>query len=267
MWKDLLTSFNMCLSMFTIIPTVKYEWNERLRDKMLICFPIIGLIIGALWFLLYLILAFLVHMITAGDINKISNFKNIIAVLMAIFPVFISGFIHVDGFMDVVDALSSQGDLEKRKSILKDSHVGTFSIVHFVILFVLSIVSFMSLVGNFHFINYTLLIFIPILSRIKSAHSLFRLDKINISEYAYLSNAYTKNIKLYFYIMFILVFFIAAIINIKFAIVLIILEVVHDICILTTYKKFEGVNGDSSGFAIFVSESVAILSMAIIFSI
>ena len=41
---------------------------------------------------------------------------------------------HVDGYMDVNDAVMSRGTLEKKRAILKDSRCGTFAIVSLIFL-------------------------------------------------------------------------------------------------------------------------------------
>ena len=49
--------------------------------------------------------------------------------VFTLLPVFISGGIHMDGFMDTMDALASYGDKEKKLAILKDTHAGAFAIL------------------------------------------------------------------------------------------------------------------------------------------
>ena len=44
-------------------------------------------------------------------------------ILLAV-PIFITGGIHMDGFMDTCDARASYGDREKKLAILKDTHTG-----------------------------------------------------------------------------------------------------------------------------------------------
>lgn len=80
-------------------------------------FPLIGIAIGgaeALWFWL----SGLLHL--PGLISS---------AISAVIPLLITGGIHMDGFCDTVDALSSQQDRERRLEILKDSHAGAFAII------------------------------------------------------------------------------------------------------------------------------------------
>lgn len=51
------------------------------------------------------------------------------------FSVFVTGGIHLDGFMDTSDALGSHASIEKKLEILKDSHVGSFAVISVVIYF------------------------------------------------------------------------------------------------------------------------------------
>ena len=47
----------------------------------------------------------------------------------ALIPVWITGGIHLDGYADTCDALSSYGDREKKLEILKDPHCGAFAVI------------------------------------------------------------------------------------------------------------------------------------------
>ena len=45
-----------------------------------------------------------------------------------------TGFLHLDGYMDVCDAVLSRRDLATRQKILKDSHCGAFAVICMVLL-------------------------------------------------------------------------------------------------------------------------------------
>lgn len=80
-------------------------------------FPLIGLVIGGaecLWFW----------------ISQMLHLPGLLGSAVAcVIPLLITGGIHMDGFCDTVDALSSQQDRERRLEILKDSHAGAFAII------------------------------------------------------------------------------------------------------------------------------------------
>ena len=50
-------AINMTLSMFTVIPLPKYEWDDRAAKHIMKLYPLIGLIIGALWYLSFFALS------------------------------------------------------------------------------------------------------------------------------------------------------------------------------------------------------------------
>lgn len=54
------------------------------------------------------------------------------AAVGAVLPLAISGGFHADGFMDTMDALHSYRDRERKLEILKDSHIGAFAVICFV---------------------------------------------------------------------------------------------------------------------------------------
>ena len=115
-------AFFMCQSMFCAIPCPCKIWDEDARDKLLWCLPLVGLEIGLLWWSLGLLCRFL------GLSQAVSG------IALCAMPFFATGFIHLDGFMDVTDAVGSCRDLAKRREILKDSHVGSFAVIGVVLL-------------------------------------------------------------------------------------------------------------------------------------
>jgi adenosylcobinamide-GDP ribazoletransferase len=48
---------------------------------------------------------------------------------LTLLPLALTGGIHLDGFCDTVDALSSRAPLERKREILKDPHVGAFAVI------------------------------------------------------------------------------------------------------------------------------------------
>ena len=108
--------------MFCAIPCFWRVWDEEARDKMLLFLPVVGLETGAIWALLawlcrYLALPALVQ-----------------GAVLGAYPFVVTGFIHLDGFMDVTDAVRSCRDLARRREILKDSRVGSFAVIGVVLL-------------------------------------------------------------------------------------------------------------------------------------
>ena len=115
--KTYLCAFAMCQSMFCAIPFPGRLWDEKARGKMLLFLPVVGLEIGFVWAALAWAVRFLKLPALVGGLA------------LCAYPFLLTGFIHLDGFMDVTDAVKSWRDLEKRRAILKDSHVGSFAVI------------------------------------------------------------------------------------------------------------------------------------------
>ena len=107
----------IAFAMYSKLPMPRVDWEKKTLSWALCWFPLVGLFIGAaLW--LWLALA---HWLGFGDI-----FTAAFALLL---PIALSGGIHLDGFCDTCDALSSHQSREKKLEILKDSHTGAFAII------------------------------------------------------------------------------------------------------------------------------------------
>lgn len=98
------------------------EWTDENKSYAMCFFPWIGAVIG---FLSYGVFRFSKWFRMNGG-GEHSLFFTIFLVLI---PVFITGGIHLDGFLDTQDALSSWQTKERRLEILKDSHAGAFAII------------------------------------------------------------------------------------------------------------------------------------------
>ena len=116
---NILRSVAMALSMFSRIPMPKVEWKSENMRCMLAALPVVGIAIGLALFGWARLCAWL-------DIAKL-----LFAAGVAAIPVLISGGVHMDGFCDTMDALSSRLSPERKKEILKDPHAGAFAIISF----------------------------------------------------------------------------------------------------------------------------------------
>lgn len=115
--KILWNNIKVAFAMYSKIPMPAADW-ERDSMKYAMCFfPWIGLVIGILEVAFWKLLLFL----GAG--------KLFTAAVMVLIPVIITGGIHLDGYLDTMDALSSWREKERRLEILKDSHAGAFAVI------------------------------------------------------------------------------------------------------------------------------------------
>lgn len=64
-------------------------------------------------------------------------------------PVIFNGGIHYDGLCDTADALASNGDVRRKREILKDPHIGTFAVMTLICYVMLQWALFASMVLTF----------------------------------------------------------------------------------------------------------------------
>jgi len=110
-------SFWIALSMYSKLPAHQVEWDEKSLSWALCWFPAVGAASGLLlwgWFRLSARLGVGSALFAAGAL---------------LLPILVSGAIHLDGFCDTCDALSSHQSRERKLEILKDSHTGAFAII------------------------------------------------------------------------------------------------------------------------------------------
>ena len=114
---NILRSLASAFLMYSKIPVPRVEWKEENRRYALCFFPLIGAVIGAL------LLAWheFCRINGLGDIPR-----GAVSVLL---PVLVTGGIHIDGFCDTTDAISSYADRQKRLEIMKDPHIGSFAVI------------------------------------------------------------------------------------------------------------------------------------------
>ena len=165
--KRYLHAFVMCQSMFCAIPCPWQVWDEKARDKMLLFLPLVGLEIGALWALL------------AWGCEALALPAAIRALALAAFPYLATGCIHLDGFMDVTDAVKSCRSPERRREILKDSHVGSFAVIYLALVLLSQFALFQAGEGPVW-----VLALIPAASRCCSALAVEALPPMSTSQYA-----------------------------------------------------------------------------------
>ncbi len=112
-WNSLIAAF----AMYSKIPMPNVEMSKGSTKYQLCFFPLIGAVIGAIlcgWRIAY---------------PYLCNGNLLPAVVFVIVPVIISGGIHVDGFIDTVDAICSNKPVERKLEILKDIHTGSFAVI------------------------------------------------------------------------------------------------------------------------------------------
>ena len=248
--KKIFHAFFMSLSTFTIIPPLYKGWDEDAKKYMIIMIPFIGAIIGGLYYLLHFLLTLI----------NLPIYVN--ALLYVIFPLLITGCIHFDGYLDVIDAKKSFRGIEEKIKILKDPHVGSFAVIFGIIIILSAYAIFLSLKED---TNYLFLIFIPIISRSMSGLMLTIIKPLSVSQY---NNPDAKGFKIFKIIYFIII--ILAMLTLMYVFMGIYaligagLVLIHFIACMLAYASFKGINGDVSGYAITISEYLCIAVIIIL---
>lgn len=113
----MLKSMVIAFSTYSKIPMPRIEWEEKSMRYSMCFFPLVGFVIG----LCSLGLFYGMSALGFGRLAK--------AAALTALPVFISGGIHMDGYLDTMDAKSSYKSREEKLEILKDPHTGAFAII------------------------------------------------------------------------------------------------------------------------------------------
>ncbi|MFX3623861.1 MAG: adenosylcobinamide-GDP ribazoletransferase [Ectobacillus sp.] len=108
--------FLAALMFLTRIPAPNIQVSDTDWKKSAVYFPVVGLIIGT-------ILAFAV----LGFEKLFSPFVS--AFLIVLLWIWITGGLHMDGWMDVADGFGSNKSREEMLAIMKDSRVGAMGVI------------------------------------------------------------------------------------------------------------------------------------------
>ena len=249
--KKLLKAFCMSFSMFCAIPTpFSHVWEDSVRSLMLVVFPFVGTVIGGIWALA----AFL--------LDKINCPQMFGAALLALLPYLLTGGIHLDGYMDCCDAIFSRRPLEKKREILKDSHVGSFAVIALSVLMMFSFASFASADDE---TNMFALIFICMVSRACSAIGVSTLRPMGHSEYAgnFQQGISKGNVAALIIILIAstaISYFVCGISGIVscFATIL-----GYVLCTAYAFKNLDGFSGDVTGFGHTLAELFGIVALTV----
>lgn len=241
----------MAISMFTIIPLPKYKWDNNGAKHILKFYPLIGLIIGIIWYGVYKFLVF----INASTI--------IISAITMITPFIITGMLHLDGYMDVCDALLSRRDKKEKIRILKDPNTGAFSVIALVLLCIVNFASIYTIVDNKSDVIAVLLI--PIISR--SLMGFFLLTKETMVESS-LGSYFKKGTGIVDKIITVILLIISSII-LMFILGIKALAISLAMISITTFfvnnscEELGGMSGDIAGYGLVIAESIGLLVVAL----
>lgn len=242
----------LAFSLFSAIPMPKVEWSKENLRGALAALPLVGLAIG----LGLAIFMGLSRLCALGPLLTGAG--------LTLIPLLLTGGIHMDGFADVVDALSSRAAPEKKREILKDPRCGAFALIWTAAYFIAYFAAAASLtLGRGTLI---LLACMHIYARALAALLLSRAGQAAeeglLDELMKAANA-AGDIKILFCTC-ILTGAVMLLTDWKRALVLLLSGLLSALCCARTAKRaFGGFTGDLAGFSISVSELTMILGLAI----
>ena len=259
--------FLMAWGMFCWIPCPYTKWREEDRLAQIGMFPLVGTMIGvilcACWAALYY----------AGAGALVMG-----AVLTGVYFL-LTGFIHLDGFMDCSDAIMPRHpDMSERRRILKDSHVGAFAVICLALMLVVFAGSMAEIAPHFGIKGCCLIVVVLTASRFMSAVTVLLEAPMDTSQYANVSGRKsmgTVNNTIPAFIIMILVLGAAEVLISGGDPLALIAELYSNVVFVITVlaawlaakndiKKLGGMSGDISGHMITMAEMLGVLTMALI---
>lgn len=243
----------IAFSIYSRIPMPIFNWDEEDTGHAVSFLPLVGAIIGIIS---WAVLKLAVQM----DMPRITMIA-----LLSLLPLVVTGGFHVDGFMDVEDALQSYKGKEDKLKILKDPHIGAFSVIAIMVYSLLWLGAMDYLLeANFDRMGMYFAIFSFVRSSagivsIKFRHA--RNDGMLNSE---TKKTATGDFLILLLFMMLSILFMAEI-NPVITIIVMVILFLYSICFRRLcYKNFGGVTGDTIGYYIVVSELLLLIVLAVL---
>ena len=239
--SDWVYGFFMAWGMFLAIPCPKKIWRESARRKMLACLPLVGALAGGVWALCAWLGGFLPRPLEA--------------LLCAAAPWLATGFLHLDGYMDVCDAVLSRRDLATRQRILKDSHCGAFAVICLVLLALCQWAVFLSA----EVVPLWPLALVPVSTRACAALAVLTLRPMATSQYS----AMTRGGAPVIFAALVLAAVCGASVLALGSFAPLAAAVCYWLAVWYGFRQLDGMSGDVSGFAMTVAELCGAAALAL----
>lgn len=244
--------FILILQFLTRIPiNLNLGFDEDFH-KSIVYFPLVGFVLGVLLYLL-------------GLASMLVFDPFITSIIITLGSVLLTGGLHIDGLGDTFDAIYSNRDKEKMLEIMKDSRLGTNSLLAILFLILLKIGFIYSI------INQELLwmiIFMPIVSRLGVINLMYKTvsPRKNGMGNLFIGKATTSMFitaiiytALLAVILPKLLFLSSNILILKILSSIIVVFIFNNLFKKHIYKKINGVTGDILGCSIELGEVIYLL--------
>lgn len=247
--KGVFNGLLIALSMYSKIPVPQAEWNERNMRYALCFFPLVGAVIGGIGCGLYYLFDWL-------GLPPL-----LIAACVVLLPVLVTGGIHLDGFCDTVDAISSRQPRERKLEILKDSHAGAFAIIWCVVYFV----AYFAAAGTLTLQTYAVFALAYTFERALSALSIINFRSAKEGLASTFKNAGSRAAVNAVCVLWLLAAAAGCILlsPVLGAVVVGCGIAAYLLCVAVIFKTFGGMSGDLAGWLLQVIELIMLLAAAI----
>ncbi len=241
----------IAFSMYSTIPMPQFTWQEKEMKYVFCFFPWVGAVIGAL-------------LVGWNRICEKAGIGQLAWVLIGTaIPLLVTGGFHVDGFMDTMDAFHSYQERERKLEILKDSHIGAFSVICLLLYYLLYLAGYSEIGQD----SIYLLASIFFLSRILSGAAAVSMKGAKREGLLYLfsSRAQERMVKASLLVQFVLVagFMLYQSVG-KGGILLVGALFVFLYYRHRCYKELGGVTGDTAGYFLTLCEGVLVVLLGIV---
>lgn len=147
--------FLINLQFFTTIPIrFALPMDKKHLERAIQTFPLLGLLQGSIY---------AATLFAIVDWTPFSALAAAFAIWLA--SIFVTGGIHLDGWIDSSDAFFSYGDKDKRLEIMKDPRTGAFGVLSVVVLLSAKFFFIYEIITRLQSATYLLAIAIPFLSK------------------------------------------------------------------------------------------------------
>lgn len=233
-----LKGFALAFNMLSIIPFFKvHDYFKGINGYSAMFYPLIGFILG--------LILYSTHSVLESYIPTVH-----LSVIIFSLWVLITGALHIDGFSDSVDGLFVKK--ERALEVMKDSHVGGMGMTFTIVFLALKLSSVV------YFNTFYLLPIILMYSRLNATLSIYFYDYISSGVGGLIKNELnTKQM------LFALAYSLVLAFSFDFLSAFIISALVLILCAKFFTSRLGGLNGDTYGFTIELTE-LALLNYIII---
>lgn len=241
-----LRAFGMALGLYTALPGFA-RWDEEAASRLPMMLPPVGLLLGALW-----------ACAAYAAARWLPPLLGAVAAALAM-PL-LTGLLHLDGFMDVADALLSRRGREEKLRILKDPHTGAFAVISVLCLL---LTQAGAADGLLRAPGVWRLLLLPVLARSMAGYCLMTLPPLSQSGYARMHYAgATRGGRLFCALCAVLSVGVSCLWGWRTGVSLLAAACAFSLACRAACRALGGMNGDIAGWSICWAELVGLLCLA-----